>query len=409
MAVKKAPKKVIVKKPAKAAPKKAVPVKKAASKSPAKKVPAKSVKPAVKVAVKSKTVKKAAPKKAEAPKKAAVKKSVPVKKTAIVSKSNIKQDTSKNKMLTKTNNKSGTKKFAEDKHKTVAAPAPKPVIKKEEPVRISRNIKLKNDPSAILRAIPKDEIKPFTRTDKQNFAVKEKLQAIYYLQQLDSRVDEIRIIRGELPMEVSDLQDEVEGLNTRISNYNDEVASLQETIMKKKQAIKESNTQIKKYEAQQMNVKNNREYDSLTKEIEFQQLEIQLSEKRIKEFTFELNQKNAELDIAIKSLEERSGALKQKQNELEVIIGETQKEEERMLEEAAKAEKLIDVPLLAAYKRIRGSMLNGLAVVKIHRDACGGCFNKIPPQMQLEIGQRKKVTICEHCGRILVDASINDW
>ena len=302
--------------------------------------------------------------------------------------------------------KSASKKFAEEVKKP--APVAKPA-KKVETVRVSKNLKLKNDPMAILKAIPKEELKPFTRVDKQNFGVKEKLQALYYLQQLDSRVDEIRTIRGELPMEVQDLQDEVEGLHTRLANNNEEIASFQEMILKKKQSVKDSNAQIKKYEAQQMNVKNNREYDSLTKEIEFQQLEIQLSEKRAKEYTYDLSQKNIELEEVKVHLEERSAALKQKENELEMIIGETQKEEERMLSEADKASKLIDSGLLATYNRVRKNMINGLAVVKIHRDACGGCFNKIPPQMQLEIGQRKKVTICEHCGRILVDSNINDW
>lgn len=413
MAVKKATKKVAEKKPAKAPAKKAGSVKKAPAKAPVKKETSKKTQ--------AEKNKKAAPvNKAKALKTGAgaLKKSAPVKKemqkkaaSAGASRpavESVKTDTIKNNKLNKNKNSMpGTKKFTDDKKKS--APPPKAEIKKEDPVRISRNVKLKNDPGAILKAIPKEEIKAFTRSDKQNFGVKEKLQAIYYLQQLDSRVDEIRIIRGELPMEVKDLQDEVEGLNTRIGIYNDEIAGLQELIMKRKQAIKDSNSQIKKYEAQQMNVKNNREYDSLTKEIEFQQLEIQLSEKRIKEFNFELSQKNTELEAAANALEERKGALKQKQNELDVIVAETQKEEEKMMVEASRAEKLIDPPLLAAYKRIRGSMINGLAVVKIHRDACGGCFNKIPPQMQLEIGQRKKITICEHCGRLLVDANINDW
>ncbi|HQV00355.1 MAG: hypothetical protein JNK61_12950 [Bacteroidia bacterium] len=229
------------------------------------------------------------------------------------------------------------------------------------------------------------------------------------MQQLDSRVDEIRIIRGELPMEVQDLQDEVEGINARIENIHEEINNQQEAIMKKKQAVKDANAQIKKYESQQMNVKNNREYDSLSKEIEYQQLDIQLSEKRVKEYTYDLNIKNQELEDLKTSHAERSQVLEQKKNELDIIIGETQKEEVRMMDESEKASKLIDANLLTAYKRVRKSMINGLAVVKIHRDACGGCFNKIPPQMQLEIGQRKKVTFCEHCGRILVDTNINDW
>jgi hypothetical protein len=399
MAATKTPKKAAVKKVAKAPVKKAAPaakakviVKKAATKAPAKKA-------AVKVEAKKAVSKVAKP---EVVKKAA-KKAAPIKKAPV---QKLKTDTSNKNMLTKSNSKTASKKFAEEVKKP--APVAKPA-KKVETIRVSKNLKLKNDPMAILKAIPKEELKPFTRTDKQNFGVKEKLQALYYLQQLDSRVDEIRTIRGELPMEVQDLQDEVEGLHARIANNQEEVATFQEMILKKKQAVKDSNAQIKKYEAQQMNVKNNREYDSLTKEIEYQQLEIQLSEKRAKEYTYELNQKIAELEEVTNLLAERAAALEQKQNELEMIIGETQKEEERMLAEADKASKLIDTGLLSSYNRVRKNMINGLAVVKIHRDACGGCFNKIPPQMQLEIGQRKKVTICEHCGRILVDTNINDW
>lgn len=307
-----------------------------------------------------------------------------------------------NKNMSTAVTKKPTKKGVEPEKATKA-------VKKAPEVKVSKNIKLKNDPTAILKAIPKEELKPFTRTDKQNFGVKEKLQALYYMQQLDSRVDEIRIIRGELPMEVQDLQDEVEGINARIENIHEEINNLQEAIMKKKQAVKDANAQIKKYEAQQMNVKNNREYDSLSKEIEYQQLDIQLSEKRVKEYTYDLSVKNTELDELTASHTERTQVLEQKKNELDIIIGETEKEESRMMDESAKASKLIDANLLTAYTRVRRSMINGLAVVKIHRDACGGCFNKIPPQMQLEIGQRKKVTICEHCGRILVDANINDW
>lgn len=401
MAATKTPKKAAVKKVAKAPVKKAAPapkakakviVKKAAAKAPVKKV-------AAKVEVKKAVVKAAKP----AIAKTAAKKAAPIKKAPV---QKLKTDTSNKNMLTKSNSKTASKKFAEEVKKP--APVAKPA-KKVETIRVSKNLKLKNDPMAILKAIPKEELKPFTRTDKQNFGVKEKLQALYYLQQLDSRVDEIRTIRGELPMEVQDLQDEVEGLHARIANNQEEVATLQEMILKKKQAVKDSNAQIKKYEAQQMNVKNNREYDSLTKEIEYQQLEIQLSEKRAKEYAYDLNQKNAELAEVTTLLGERTAALEQKQNELEMIIGETQKEEERMLAEADKASKLIDAGLLSSYNRVRKNMINGLAVVKIHRDACGGCFNKIPPQMQLEIGQRKKVTICEHCGRILVDTNINDW
>lgn len=337
-----------------------------------------------------------------------IKETEPASKSKVIEKSKVKtaQSASKHESSNKKMSTAVTKKAAKKGVETVKETK---AVKKAPEVKVSKNIKLKNDPTAILKAIPKEELKPFTRSDKQNFGVKEKLQALYYMQQLDSRVDEIRIIRGELPMEVQDLQDEVEGINARIENIHEEINNQQEAIMKKKQAVKDANAQIKKYESQQMNVKNNREYDSLSKEIEYQQLDIQLSEKRVKEYTYDLNIKNQELEDLKTSHAERSQVLEQKKNELDIIIGETQKEEVRMMDESEKASKLIDANLLTAYKRVRKSMINGLAVVKIHRDACGGCFNKIPPQMQLEIGQRKKVTFCEHCGRILVDTNINDW
>ena len=207
-------------------------------------------------------------------------------------------------------------------------------------------------------------------------------------------------------MEVSDLEDEIAGLQTRINNFTEEVDSMQTQITQRKQAIKDSNAAIKKYESQQMNVKNNREFDSLNKEIEFQQLEIQLSEKRIKEFTAEFAAKNTILQASIETLNERSEDLKNKKDELDNIIAETRKEEEQLQKFSEQASEMIDERLLSAYHRIRKNARNGLAVVTIHRDACGGCFNKIPPQRQLDIRQHKKVIVCEHCGRVLVDHDI---
>ena len=244
------------------------------------------------------------------------------------------------------------------------------------------------------------------KLDHTEFSVEEKLKALYVLQQIDSNVDKIRTIRGELPMEVTDLEDEVAGLETRIQHINDEIAQQQELILKKKEAAKDAKTQIKKYETQQNKVKNNREYESLNKEIEFQNLEIQLSEKRVKEFTADIKAKEDSLVQTQEGLEDKKKVLKVKRAELDSIISETQKEEEQLKKISAKAQTIIDERLLSGYHRVRSSARNGLAVVAVQRDACGGCFNKIPPQRQLEIRQHKKVIVCEHCGRILVHTSI---
>ncbi len=242
-----------------------------------------------------------------------------------------------------------------------------------------------------------------TRNQNAEMSVEEKLKALYDLQKVATEVDKIRTLRGELPLEVQDLEDEIEGLETRISNYESEVKTLNDSIAAKKNDIKESGVLIKKYEAQQMNVRNNREFDSLSKEIEFQKLEIELSEKRIKEFTVELNNKNEVIDSSKQLLEDRKSDLVAKKKELTEIVNETQVDEEKKIDKIAQIESTIDERLLTAFKRIRSNAVNGLAVVTVERDACGGCFNKIPPQRQLDIKSRKKVIVCEYCGRILVD------
>ncbi len=239
---------------------------------------------------------------------------------------------------------------------------------------------------------------------KTEISVEDKLRALYELQQIDSLIDKIKIVRGELPMEVSDLEDEIVGLETRTQKFTEEAGELEEMVVKKKQEIKDSQAAIKKYEAQQMNVKNNREYDSLTKEIEFQNLEIQLSEKKIKEFSAQLAAKNEMITSAKESLNDRQKDLDLKKSELESIVSETQKEEEALMKKSQKAAEIIEERLVTAYRRIRENARNCLAVVSINRDACGGCFNKIPPQRQIDIKQHKKIIVCEHCGRILVDA-----
>lgn len=240
------------------------------------------------------------------------------------------------------------------------------------------------------------------------FTVEEKLKAVYMLQEIDSNIDKIRTIRGELPMEVSDLEDEIAGLETRMTHINDEVAGLNDQIMRKKQSMKDAKEQIKKYESQQGKVKNNREYDSLSKEVEYQNLEIQIAEKRSKEYTAEIKSKETSLEEAKANIEEKKSILTLKKAELDNIVAETQKEESELLKISKKAETIVDERLLSAYKRVRNSARNGLAVVPIMRDACGGCFNMIPPQRQIDIRQHKKIIVCEHCGRILVDSKIGE-
>ena len=234
--------------------------------------------------------------------------------------------------------------------------------------------------------------------------VAEKLKALYDLQLVDTAIDNIRILRGELPLEVQDLEDKIEGLQTRVSKYDDDIASLEKSINGKKQEIANAQELIKKYEEQQNNVRNNREYDSLSKEIEFQTLEIELSEKRIREFTVQIEEKKEVIGESTEVLQGRKLDLENKKKELEDIIGETQKEEEVMEKKSAELEEIIEERLISAYKKIRGNARNGLAVVPVERDACGGCFNKIPPQRQLDIASKKKIIVCEYCGRILVDS-----
>ncbi|MBL7928343.1 MAG: hypothetical protein JNL47_02560 [Bacteroidia bacterium] len=246
------------------------------------------------------------------------------------------------------------------------------------------------------------EVKLFIK-NKNDAPVEQKLLALLQLQLIDSQIDKIKTIRGELPMEVADLEDEVAGLQTRINNLAEEAKEIQDQIAMKKQAIKEANQMIKKYQSQQNNVKNNREFESLNKEIEFQHLEIQLAEKRIKEHIADNNIKVSMIEQAQQQLNDRINDLKQKKSELSGVVDETQKEEENLTESSEKAASIIEERLLNAYHRIRSNARNGLAVVPVERDACGGCFNKIPPQRQIDIRQRKKIIVCEHCGRILVD------
>ena len=241
---------------------------------------------------------------------------------------------------------------------------------------------------------------------KKEVSVEERLRALYDLQLIDSRVDEIRNVRGELPLEVRDLEDEVEGLNTRLQKLNESLADLDEQIKSKKNLIEEAKALIKKYSEQQKNVRNNREYNSLTKEVEFQELEIQLAEKHIKEYRAQIEQKNEVITETKEKTRERDEHLKHKKGELDAILAETEKEEKALLKKSDDYKKLIEERLVAAYARIRENVKNGLAVVPIERGASGGSFFTIPPQIQVEIAARKKIITDEHSGRILVDAEL---
>ncbi len=242
--------------------------------------------------------------------------------------------------------------------------------------------------------------------ENKEVSVQEKLKMLYELQTVVSEIDKINTLRGELPLEVQDLEDEIVGLKTRISNYNDEIKSLNTAVNNKKGEIKESKSKIERYKEQQENVRNNREFDAISKEVEFQTLEIELSEKRIREFTLEIKNKTEQVETSGNLLKEREDDLIRKRKELEEITAETAVEEDRLKAKAAKIETLIEERLLTAFNRIRKNARNGLSVVTVQRDACGGCFNKIPPQRQLDIASRKKIIVCEYCGRILVDKDI---
>jgi uncharacterized protein len=244
------------------------------------------------------------------------------------------------------------------------------------------------------------------KSHESEIPVEDRLRALYSLQLVDSEIDKIKTLRGELPLEVQDLEDDIAGLETRLGNLKDEVVALEKNIAKKHNEITDSEGLIKKYEEQQKNVRNNREFDSLSKEIEYQNLEIELYNKKIREYTVQVDEKKALIKDSELILNERKSDLETKKSELDEIISDTKKEEEGLYKKLEKVQNLIEDRLLTAYKRIRSNARNGLAVVPVQRDACGGCFNQIPPQRQLDIKSRKKIIVCEYCGRILVDDEI---
>ncbi|HOY28579.1 MAG TPA: C4-type zinc ribbon domain-containing protein [Flavobacteriales bacterium] len=243
---------------------------------------------------------------------------------------------------------------------------------------------------------------------KVDVTVAEKLVELFRLQHVDSQVDKIRTQRGELPLEVQDLEDEVAGLETRLKKLQDELAEMENQVSDKNNLIKDAKSQIKKYEGQQAKVRNNREYDSLTKEVEFQNLEIQLAEKRIKEAKAQIDGKKLVVEESKARHDDRKKDLELKRKELDDIVAETEKEEKELAKKSEAASKHIEERLLSAYNRIRSNARNGLAVVPVERGSCGGCFNSIPPQRQLDISSHKKIIVCEHCGRILVDEYVVD-
>jgi predicted nucleic acid-binding Zn-ribbon protein len=242
----------------------------------------------------------------------------------------------------------------------------------------------------------------------KEFSVEEKLTSLVTLQKIDSKLDELRILKGELPMEVADLEDEIQGLNSRQTRIEEEINGVTEFIEQRREAIKEAEALIKKYEKQSADVKNNREFEAINKEIEMQQLEVKLAEKHIKDASEEISEKAVLLERAKKNVAVKEGVLSTKKGELEKIITANEKEEKHFTKLAQEAKTHVDARLLASYEKIRKSYRNGLGVVPVERDACGGCFNAIPPQKQSEIKQHKKVMICENCGRILVDEELSN-
>ncbi|MCX8020668.1 MAG: C4-type zinc ribbon domain-containing protein [Chitinophagaceae bacterium] len=240
----------------------------------------------------------------------------------------------------------------------------------------------------------------------KDFSVEEKLISLIKVQKIESKLDELKILKGELPMEVADLEDEIQGYHSRLTRIEEEINGIKEFIEQRKNAIKDAEALIKKYEKQSSNVKNNREFEAINKEIEMQELEIKLAQKHIKDATEELAVKVKNHEEVKKSISNKESILSAKKTELEKIIASTEKEEKQFSKLAEKARGEVEPRLLNSYDKIRKSYRNGLAVVPVQRDACGGCFNAIPPQKQSEIRQHKKIMICENCGRILVDEEL---
>ena len=244
------------------------------------------------------------------------------------------------------------------------------------------------------------------KKDPTDLSVEEKLKTLYQLQTTLSAIDEKRALRGELPLEVQDLEDEIAGLDTRIEHIKNDIKEFQAAVSQKKAEIQEAQASVERYKTQLNDVKNNREYDTLSKEIEFQSLEIELCNKKIREANTKIEEKNHDLKVNEELVADRRVALEEKKNELDEIMDETRAEEEKLREKSRELEVKIEPRLLTSFKRIRKNARNGLGIVYVQRDACGGCFNKIPPQRQLDIKMHKKIIVCEYCGRILIDPEL---
>lgn len=244
------------------------------------------------------------------------------------------------------------------------------------------------------------------KKDPIELSVEEKLKTLYQLQTSLSEIDEKRTLRGELPLEVQDLEDEIAGLTLRIDKIQQEIREFQTAVTQKRVEMDQAKKSIERYQKQLDEVKNNREYDTLTKEIEYQSLEIELCEKKIKDALIKIEEKTHALEEGRENIKERQEDLKHKRNELNEIVQETREEEEKLRERIAELETKIEPRLLSSFKRIRKNARNGLGIVYVQRDACGGCFNKIPPQRQLDIKMHKKVIVCEYCGRIMIDPDL---
>lgn len=251
-----------------------------------------------------------------------------------------------------------------------------------------------------------DRMATTSKSKAENLSVESRLKSLYKLQTILSEIDRIRFVRGELPFEVRDLEDQIEGLHTRIEKYRTDIEELRRKTVAEQTHIKEAQHQIEIYRQQIDNVRNNREYDLLTKEVEYQTLEIELAEKHINEYARGIETKTAEIEATEGELVDRNHILEEKRQELEEIVSETKQDEEKLRAEALALEPKIDERTLNAFKRIRKNARNGLGIVYIQRNACGGCFNRIPPQRQMEIKMHKKIIVCEYCGRIMIDPEL---
>ena len=244
------------------------------------------------------------------------------------------------------------------------------------------------------------------KKDPTDLSVEEKLKTLFQLQTALSSIDEKKALRGELPLEVQDLEDEIEGLNTRVEKIQNEISEFQKAIVQKKGEISDAEASVARYKSQLDDVKNNREYDTLSKEIEFQSLEIELCNKKIREANTRIEERKADLAACQEQINERQEDLDVKKGELDEIIAETRAEEDKLKDKVKDLESKIETRLLTSFKRIRKNARNGLGIVYVQRDACGGCFNKIPPQRQLDVKMHKKIIVCEYCGRIMIDPEL---